>query len=107
MHLSSCNTEFLTTVATEIKRLYEKSCLVQEPNSVPTPVAEASNYRFVSEQEAAEIIRLYETGITAVEVGEKVGRSPRTVTDVLRRHGVEIRRRYGGTDTDIAEMEHL
>jgi len=52
-------------------------------------------------------VRLYATGITATDVSEKTGRPLRTVTDVLRRHGIEIRKQYRRTEANPAEIARL
>lgn len=107
MRLSSCNTEQLTTVATEVRRLHKISHPLGEQDNAPASVLETPGYRFVTGKEAAEIVRLYVTGITATDVGEKTGRPLRTVTDVLRRHGVEIRRQFSRVNVDCSEIERL
>ena len=107
VRLSSCNTKQLTTVATEVGRLHKISRPLRTQGTAPTLARETPGYRFVTGKEAAEILRLYATGITATDVSEKTGRPLRTVTDVLRRHGVEIRKQYRQIDVDPAEMERL
>jgi len=91
VRLSSCNTEQLTSVVRSVRRFKVE---FSEGNAVPVehPTAE-SKYRLVSGNEAERIVELYGSGLNAVEVGERVGRPSRTVTDVLRRAGVEIRQR--------------
>lgn len=107
VRLSSCNTELLTTVATAVKRFHKIFHPLQEQDPTPTSAHETPGYRFVTGKEAAEIVRLYATGISATEVGEKTGRPLRTVTDVLRRQGVEIRRQFSRVDVDCSEIERL
>lgn len=107
MRLSSCNTEQLTSVATEVRRLHKKPQPLKEQDPAPASAHETPGYRFVTGKEAAEIVRLYATGITATDVSEKTGRPLRTVTDVLRRHGVEVRRQFSRVDVDCSEIERL
>lgn len=107
VRLSSCNTKQLTTVATEVGRLHKIAHPLIEQDPAPTSARETPGYRFVTGNEAAEIVRLYATGITATDVSEKTGRPLRTVTDVLRRHGVEIRRQFSRVDVDCSEIERL
>lgn len=107
MRLSSCNTEQLTSAAAEVRRLHKLSHPLEEQDPAPTSAHETPSYRFVTGKEAAEIVRLYAKGITATDVSEKTGRPLRTVTDVLRRHGVEIRRQFSRVDLDCSEVERL
>ena len=107
VRLSSCNTNKLNSVATEVRQLHKISHSLSEQDPTPTSAPETSGYRFVTGKEAAEIVRLYATGITATEVSEKTGRPLRTVTDVLRRNGVEIRRQFSRVDVDRSEIERL
>lgn len=107
MRLSSCNTEQLTPVATEVRRLHKKSHPLKEHDHAPASVRATPGYRFVTGKEADEIVRLYATGITATDVSERTGRPLRTVTDVLRRHGVEVRRQFSRVDMDCSEIERL
>ncbi len=101
MRLSSCNTEQLTPVATEVRALI----LQPEPKDAQhSPKGPARSYSFVSGIEASEIVRLYATGMSALAVAEKVGRPPRTVTDTLRNQGVEIRRSAPACEDLVAEM---
>lgn len=65
------------------------------------------SYSFVSGVEASEIVRLYATGISAIAVAEKVGRPPRTVTDTLRKCGIEIRKNSAICGDVISEMVTL
>lgn len=107
VRLSSCKIKQLTSVATEVRILLEKSYTCRESDAVPTPANGSSSYRFVTRKEAAEIIRPYETDITATEVGEETGRPLSTVTDVLRRHSIEIRKQYSRIDANPAEIARL
>lgn len=107
--LSSCNTENLQTVVRHLKQLTRPT---EPTESHPTAVEGESSvpkrsYRFVSDSEAQEIIELYATGLTAKAVGEKVGRNPRTITDTLRKHGVDIRSKISITGADIRVMVRL
>lgn len=105
VRLSSCNTEELTSVVRGIQRFQTES---SEASTTPVaPKEEASTYRLVSGNEAVQIIKLYQTGLTAAEVGKRIGRPPRTITDVLRRHGVEVQHRVQQADVDLAEMTRL
>lgn len=104
MRLSSCNTEQLTSVATEVRTL----TLRREPTGVQgSPREPGRSYSFVSEIEASEIVRLYATGMSALAVGEKIGRPPRTVTDTLRRRGVEIRKNTPVREDAVSRMVAL
>lgn len=107
MRLSSCNAELLTSVATEVGRLQKMAHSLDEQDPTLTSVREAPGYRFVTGKEVAEIVRLYATGVTAADVSEKTGRPLRTVTDVLRRNGVEIRKQFSRVDVDCSEVERL
>lgn len=107
MRASSCNTEQLTSVATEVRRLQKKPHPLKEQDPTPTSAHETPGYRFVTGRETAEIVRLYAAGVTATDVSEKTGRPLRTVTDVLRRHGVEIRRQFSRVDVNSSEVERL
>lgn len=107
VRLSSCNTEQLTTVATDVRRLHKIAHPLIEQDPAPTSAHKTPGYRFVTGKEATEILRLYATGIAATDVSEKTGRPLRTVTDVLRRHGVEIRRQFRRVDVDCSEIERL
>lgn len=107
VRLSSCNTEQLTSVATEVGRLHKKSHHLERQYPAPSSARETPGYLFVTGKEAAEIVRLYATGITATDVSERTGRPLRTVTDVLRRHGVEIRKQFSRVDMDSSEIERL
>lgn len=107
VRLSSCNTKQLTSVATVVGRLHKIAHPLIEQDPAPTSARETPGYRFVTGKEATEILRLYATGITATDVSEKTGRPLRTVTDVLRRHGVEIRRQFSRVDVDCSEIERL
>lgn len=104
VHLSSCNTEQLTSVATEVHSL----TLQREPTGMEGKHNEPGrSYSFVSGAEASEIVRLYATGMSALAVGEKVGRPPRTVTDTLRKCGVEVRKNSPIARDVISEMVTL
>lgn len=107
VRLSSCNTEQLTSVAKEVRRIYKKSHPLDRREPTPPSARGPKGYRFVTDNETAEIVRLYATGVTATKVSEKTGRPLRTVTDVLRRHGVEIRRQFSRVDVDCSEIERL
>ena len=54
--------------------------------------------------ETERILQLYKEGMSAEAVAEKLDRPPRTVTDVLRRHGVEIRKPARINAELLAEM---
>ncbi len=71
VRLSSCSTEQLTSVATEVRRVYKKPRPFKEQDRTLTSVHKTPGYRFVSGKEAAEIVRLYATGVTATDVSEK------------------------------------
>lgn len=101
------STEQLTSVATEVRRLHKRPHPLQEQDPASASVRETPGYRFVTGKKAAEIARLYATDITATDVSEISGHPLRTVTDVLRRHGVEIRRQFRRVDVDCSEVERL
>ena len=71
------------------------------------PPESGRGYSFVSGKEATEIVQLYAKGMSALAVAEKVGRPPRTVTDTLRRHGIEIRRTVPICEEIVSEMVAL
>ena len=48
------------------------------------------------EAQIREMVRLYESGLSLVKVGERVGFSDGTVHRYLRERGVRIREGYGG-----------
>lgn len=61
--------------------------------------------RNVGSAERAEIVAAYESGATAVEIGEKHDRMPKTIRGALRRAGVQLRddrsTRSGGTNKKV------
>ncbi len=104
VRLSSCNTKQLTTVGKEVRKL----TLHQESTEVRSAPPEAGrSYSFVSGKEASEIVQLYATGMSALAVAEEVGRPPRTVTDTLRKQGIEIRRTVPICEEIVSEMVAL
>lgn len=48
------------------------------------------------EAQVREMVRLYESGLSLVRVGERVGFSDKTVHRYLRDRGVRMREGYGG-----------
>lgn len=89
MRLSACNTDKLASVKVSLDGSVT-SVAVEEPSVEMGPSATAKpgrGYRFVSGPEAAEIVLLYESGLSAAAMGRQVVRYPRTATDTLRRHG--------------------
>lgn len=105
VRLSSCNTEQLTSVVRSVRRFQVE---FSKGDAAPVgPLSEVSKYRLVSGNEATRIVELYGSGLNAVEVGERVGRPSRTVTDVLRRAGVEIRQRTKLEEIDEEEAARL
>jgi DNA-binding CsgD family transcriptional regulator len=65
-------------------------------------VLKTNNYELDAQADAAgddisEMARLYSSGLTAREVGERVGRSDRFVREKLRVAGIDLRPRGGGS----------
>lgn len=107
MRLSSCNTKQLLKVRTSLQTEVIPTGAVESSRS-PQPKKPDSKYRFVTGRETAQILSLYEQGLAASEVGRRVDRPLRTVTDALRRNGVAIRKHTPLTDSQaIAETVRL
>lgn len=106
MRLSSCNTEQLLKVC---KALQNEAVTpaIEHNKATPSCSSAESKYRFVTGNETEQILNLYQQGLSASEVGRRVGRPLRTVTDVLRRNGVKIRKHTPTSDDTIAKMVSL
>lgn len=102
VRVTSCNTEQLTTLGHHLRDIKRKTTATSvkgcEANTTD------SSYRFVTGAETEHILRLYKKGMSAEAVAEKLDRPPRTVTDVLRRHGVVIRKPAHINAELLAEM---
>lgn len=108
MRLSACNTEKLNSVVAALKS-YEYPTKPTEGHSRAVKaemVTTKRSYRFVSNAEVQEMLKLYASGLSAKAVGEKVDRNPRTVTDTLRKHGVTNRQRTTSSE-DTEKMYRL
>ena len=57
--------------------------------------------RLLTPQEVEEAGRLYESGLSLMKIGRKLGRRGETVRQALMRSGVEIRKRNGWGDQPI------
>lgn len=104
VRLSSCNTGKIASLALLLQEYRDPRITEDSPAAETTSQAE---YRFVSTRESAEILRLYATGMSAKAVAEEIGRPPRTVSDTLRKHGVEIRKHVPTGDELVSEMVRL
>lgn len=105
MRLNTCKTDKIERLL-EAQRLEDERPERDVDDSEPS-VAEAAGYQFVTGVQTKRMLDLYESGLSASEVGRRVGRPARTVTDVLRRNNVAVRRHVSIKDTDMPEMIRL
>ncbi len=101
VRLSACNTNKLTKVNDALRPLKAKLRASGDLlESTDTRTYHDSRYKYVTGRETARILELYEQGLSASEVGRQTDRPLRTVTDVLRRNGIKIRK-YTPIGADI------
>lgn len=89
-----------------LERLREKLPSLDVPEPTRVKGARPGRVRKLGEAQVQKLIAGYQAGSTVYELGAQFGIERRTVSDVLRRHGVPMRRR-GLSPEQVEEAIHL
>jgi chromosomal replication initiation ATPase DnaA len=89
-----------------LEQLREKLPRFAAPEPTPIKRDRPRRARRLGEQQVQQLIAGYQSGATVYELGDRFGIERRTVSNILQRHGVTMRRR-GLSPDQVNDAIHL